>query len=1174
MNRMVPVNPTDPAHSASPAARAGLRSRIIPPSPPAPVPEPRKAPQAKNTGIGSDDDKSLLNRAPGNTAVATADSPHRSSPQGDSAADSEHQPSDSDVVRSTGSMAIPTLLSRITGFLRTVLIGTSLGSAVASAFNTANTLPNLITEIVLGAVLTSLVVPVLVRAEKEDPDRGAEFIRRLFTLSMSVLLFVTLIVTLGAPILVRTYLRADGEVNIIQSTSFALWLLPQVFFYGLFSLFMAILNTKGVFRPGAWAPVANNVVSIAVLLIYQFLPGSLDPGAPSGLFDPHVLLLGLGTTLGVIVQFLIMLPPLRRAQIDLRPLWGIDERLKQFAGMGLAIIVYVGVSQFGFAITTRIASGADAAAPFIYSQHWLLLQVPYGIIGVTLLTAIMPRLSRYAAEGDDRGVVSDLTLATKLTFIALIPVVIFFTAFGTDISQTLFAFRDFTMHDAQLLGWTLSFSAFTLIPYSLVLLHLRVFYAREEVWTPTFIIAGITGAKVVLSYLAPLVASSPERVVVLLGAANGFGFVAGAIIGVVLLRRKLGQLQSQDILRTTFWAVGASAAGVAISWFLNLFFTHPLSGFMHHLGKIGAFFHLGFMGIVFLVVTGVVLSFSHLPEVQNLGSALSRIPGMRSFIQPDTDAQIDIAEPTQQEYSAQIQGIDAFNASPVPPPMSAGVVRGPRLVPGAPVADGRFRLLADHGSVTGARFWQAKELATARTVALVFVDTSGAAPLAPASPAAAAGAASEVARRTRKLAQLHHPGIAPNIEVLAYRSGCLVVSDWVPGRSLRDLSEAGGANPHAAAFATANLADAAAAAHQAKTPLGLDNRSRIRISTDGVAVLAFPAVLPGATYEADFSAIASTLTGLVQDNSDAADVLAVRDEARHATAALAQEDPTSERVSMAELTQNLRQVGLQNQVEHDEPAVESQTPGIVLEGEDKIPQPEARPGFGSKSYGGHTLTVVGVLVLLLVIIVASITAWFASLLVGNNDGAPINPESFQNSQMTASTTVATQNVTLAQEWWPAPSGGTEAIIGHDVPDVIDDNPATAWTNPRLQGSDTNQGVGLLLTLAHPVDLRSLYIDTHSQNVQVSVYSVPTGLNLAEFKDRNQAKPLKRAVLEGAPVTISIPQETDSQAVLLWFSPPSGVDMSLRSTLGLDIKDVTITGVTLGAKSSTTANNLP
>ena len=285
--------------------------------------------------------------------------------------------------------------------------------------------------------------------------------------------------------------------------------------------------------------------------------------------------------------------------------------------MALAIVTYVAISQLGYIITTRIAFNADAAAQFIYQQHWMLLQMPYGIIGVTLLTAIMPRMSRNAADGDDEAVVADLTMGTKLTFIALIPIIIFMTALGPDIANALFAYGSFSPQAAHTLGLTISASSFTLIPYALVMLHLRVFYAREEAWTPTFIIAGITGTKVLLSALAPYIAREPSHVVVLLGAANGFGFVAGALIGALLLRRKLGTLRARDVLRTSAWAASAAVVGVAVV-FGTRWLVRDVAG-LHlpqALGRLigapslGNLIEVALLGILFLVVTGLVLSLS------------------------------------------------------------------------------------------------------------------------------------------------------------------------------------------------------------------------------------------------------------------------------------------------------------------------------------------------------------------------------------------------------------------------------------------------------------------------------------------------------------------------------------------------------------------------------------
>ena len=861
-------------------AGQGLRRRIVTPAPPAPVPAPREPKPTRDAVDGGAPDKSLLTTSPKGETIAppqTADTVAVEEPQ---AAEGGEK-----VVRATGSMAIATLISRVTGFIRTVLIGAALGEVVAASFNTANTLPNLITEIVLGSVLTALVVPVLVRAEKEDADHGAAFIRRLFTLTLTLMTVVTLVAVATAPLLTRMMMDEDSKGNLVQTTSFAYLVLPQIFFYGMFSLFMAILNTKEHFRPGAWAPVANNVVSIAVLVAYMVLPGQLNPAAPTSISNPHVLLLGLGTTAGVVVQCLIMLPALRKLGIDLRPLWGIDERLKQFGGMALAIVTYVAISQLGYIITTRIAFNADAAAQFIYQQHWMSLQMPYGIIGVTLLTAIMPRMSRNAADGDDEAVVADLTMGTKLTFIALIPIIIFMTALGPDIARALFAYGSFSPEAANTLGLTISASSFTLIPYALVMLHLRVFYAREEAWTPTFIIAGITGTKVLLSALAPHIAREPNHVVVLLGAANGFGFVAGALIGALLLRRKLGTLRAGDVLRTSAWAAGAAMVGVAVM-FGTRWLVRDVAG-LHlpqALGRLigapslGNLIEVALLGILFLVVTGLVLSRSKLPEVQNLGRAMQRIPGMSRFIRPDEDRALEVGEVDLRDVSNQFLASDTFNASPVPPPMSAGVVRGPRLVPGAGVSDGRFRLIRDHGAATGARFWHAREVSTGRDVALTFVDTTGSAPMAPATPREAALEAAGVARRTRRLAKLGLPAVAENIEILSYRSGALVVADWVEGSSVKAVAESGQTlHTEAVANALAPLAGAMATAHEADVPLGLANRQQLRIDTEGHVRLAFPAVLPDATPATDADSFASALALLTSNvNSDDLDDVTAR----------------------------------------------------------------------------------------------------------------------------------------------------------------------------------------------------------------------------------------------------------------------------------------------------------
>lgn len=519
-----------------------------------------------------------------------------------------------------GSMAIANLVSRITGFVRMVLILAALGGPVASAFNAANTLPNMITELVLGSVLTGMFMPLLARAQREDGDGGVGFVRRLLTVTATVALAITVLGVGSAPWLTQLNL-GEGQVNTSLATALAFLLLPQIFFYGVFSVILAVLNKNEVFRPGAWAPVWNNVIAIATLFAYVVVGDHIDPEAPVNILSGPILLLGLGTTLGVVVQAAVLLPSLRRLGIGFRPEWGIDPRIKQFAPSAFAGFMYVLISQVGLIVTTRISSAADASAFAIYQTNWLLLQVPYGILGVTLLTAINPRLADNGTAGRDREVVADISLGTRLSVAGLLPIVALMTAFGPVIASALFAYGRFDVSNAELLGQTLSASAFTLIPYAIVLLQQRVFYAREDYWTPTIVITVVTLVRVAVSWMTPALASDPRDVVMLLALANGLGWVAGAVMGYVLLRRALGPLSGGEVLRTSGWVFLASVVGCAVAlladWILHL------SWLPATIGPAGDIVRMAILTPLALLVIGAILLRSRLPELRPLAARVS-----------------------------------------------------------------------------------------------------------------------------------------------------------------------------------------------------------------------------------------------------------------------------------------------------------------------------------------------------------------------------------------------------------------------------------------------------------------------------------------------------------------------------------------------------------------------
>ncbi len=533
-------------------------------------------------------------------------------------------------------MAFATLVSRLTGFARIVLLATILGAALSSSFTVANQLPNMIAALVLEATFTAIFVPVLARAERDDPDGGTAFVRRLLTLATALLVVVTVISTLAAPLLVDLMLGSDPLVNGPLTTAFAYLLLPQIIFYGLTSVYMAILNTRNVFGPPAWAPVVNNVVAIVTLALYVLVPGKLSID-PVEMGNAKLLVLGIGTTLGVVAQAAVLFVALRAERVSMRPLWGIDARLKKFGMMALAMVLYVLISQAGLIVGNQIASAAAASGPAIYNYTWLVLQLPFGIIGVTVLTVVMPRLSRNAAADDAPAVLADLSLAVRLTMVTLIPIVAMMTVGGPAIGSALFAYGNFGDVDAGYLGMAITLSAFTLIPYALVLLALRVFYAREQPWTPIALIVVITAVKVAASLVAPHLTDDPDMVAGYLGMANGLGFIAGATVGYLLLRANLnppgGRLISLQVVRTILVTVAGSLIAGLIAHIVDKL--SGLEALTRDWGGGGSLLRLAVLGLIMAPTIAGVLLAAKVPEAEAALAAVRRRFGGNSAPTPE-----------------------------------------------------------------------------------------------------------------------------------------------------------------------------------------------------------------------------------------------------------------------------------------------------------------------------------------------------------------------------------------------------------------------------------------------------------------------------------------------------------------------------------------------------------
>lgn len=468
------------------------------------------------------------------------------------------------LLKASGSMAIATLISRITGFLWKLMLASVVGFGVINdSFTVANTLPNSIFELLVGGVLTSVVVPVLVRSQKNDEDGGLRFKQQLMTLAVVVLGLGTLIAVVCAPLLTWVFVTDSDASNMDLVNVLAYLLLPQIFFYGISALAGAILQAKQAFSPPAWAPVVNNMVVIATIGVYWALPGEMTVN-PVSMTDAHVLTLGVGVTLGVFSQALIQVPAMRSTGFRWGWKWGWDSRLSEFGGLALWMLGYVAVSQVGLIALSRVAFGADAGAWSIYNYVWMLLQLPYGVIGFSIMTAILPRMSAAAADEDYAKVVDDLSLGNRLSTVSLMPISALMTALGIPLALSLFALRGST-GSATTLGIALAVSAFGVLPYALTLMQMRTFNALSDARAPTLIMVVMTVAKVLL---AVVVASTlpHESVVYGLTFVNSATFVVGWLVGEVWLRRRLGPLGSSRFLKTLGKSLIASIIGGFAAW--------------------------------------------------------------------------------------------------------------------------------------------------------------------------------------------------------------------------------------------------------------------------------------------------------------------------------------------------------------------------------------------------------------------------------------------------------------------------------------------------------------------------------------------------------------------------------------------------------------------------------
>ena len=466
-------------------------------------------------------------------------------------------------------MAAGSLVSRGTGFLRTLVISAALGSAVGDAYTTAQIFPGMVYEFLIGGVLTSVLVPVLVRRRKSDADRGEAYTQRLLTLAVLALGVATVLAVLAAPLLTAVYASGGGAAKKDLITALAWLILPMIFFTGISALLGAVLNTRGHFAAPMWTPILNNIVVIAAFGVFIVVFGADANRDAEDVSTAMILLIGGGTLLGMVVQAIGLMPALRKVGFRFKFRGRFRELgLRELARLGAWMFCYVAVSQLGLIVLFNLALDAserDAPGPLIYNNVFLLVMMAHGIIAVSIITALIPRMSAAAADGRFDEFTDDVSRGTRTVTAVLAPIAVCYAVLATPIAVTLFRYGAFTTENAQDTGLVLLVGGVALVPFAISQLFTFAFYALPDTKTPALVNIPVVALRVAvqLGLFAILTAST---VAAGLMAGNAVSYVAAAVIFAVLLRRRIGPLGAGRILMTFGKVLVASlgAAGVGL----------------------------------------------------------------------------------------------------------------------------------------------------------------------------------------------------------------------------------------------------------------------------------------------------------------------------------------------------------------------------------------------------------------------------------------------------------------------------------------------------------------------------------------------------------------------------------------------------------------------------------
>lgn len=745
------------------------------------------------------------------------------------------------LLNATAVMASGTMVSRVLGLVRNMLLAFTLGNIGlrADVFAIAMLVPNSLYMLLAGGTLNNVLVPQIVRAVLHDKDEGKAFVDRIMTAFLCALAVLAAVLTVAVPWVMSLYASswrapemADAWQNLLLMSYITM---PQLFFYGVFFLIGQVLNARDIFGPMMWAPILNNLVSIGVLGIYIATWGT-TAAAGSTFTTAQIWLLGGGSTLGIAAQTLVLLPYLKKAGFSYRPRFDLKGTgLGRTFHVAKWMVGYVALTSLAQVVVTNLASTATAgidpvtgeaipgAGLAAYQNAYLIWILPHSLLTISLATAMLPAASRAAVAGNLAGVTTETSRAIRLATTFLVPASLGLVVLADPIAQLIFG-HGTGASDFHFVGWALMAFGIGLVPYTIQYLYLRAFYALDNTRTPFLLQIVISGANALLAVAFVLALDSPGTVAARLALSYSVAYFLGWWITHRALSARIPDLPGSETLRHLARLLLATLPAAALAYGIN-YAISSIGGLLWQLvGLVAA----GGAAVIAFFFTAKRLD---IPEASELISVLRRRPATAETelvlpveAEPEPEPVDEPWAPPEELLDAESPDVEADTAEPAPAPEPEPEQGPPTAVLDYPLpaddpidpADeptnlidigrrlaGRYRLaelLAERG---GHQTWRAEDTVLTRPVLIHL--------LRPDDPRA--GELLELARRAALATDSRFLRVLDVVPPSSGEHGAYIVYEYATGQTLQRLLAGGPLTGAETAWVVREVSDALVALH-------------------------------------------------------------------------------------------------------------------------------------------------------------------------------------------------------------------------------------------------------------------------------------------------------------------------------------------------------------------------